>query len=861
ARYWETISITDSAIHGDATEARVTADSYVAEDFGSVRDSSGFVFENNTVSNYNFGLRVMETTDVTIGNNDFNSLQGDPIQLGGVQGVDIMGNHIHDLLGSDHSLNHMDMIQLWSANTTLVSKDIHIADNIFDSGDGAATQSIWMRNERVDQSGGSDPDLYYSNIVIENNVIYNGHVHGIAVGETDGLVISNNTLITNTQSSFIAGNGTENTTTDPGIFVASSSTGVVITDNITSAEPTAPEGSTVSGNYIIDYINESAENYVGSVFMNAEDGGGLSLNDLLLNPDGPLGDAHIGAGASQFDPTPDTLTPIAVVDKVDGQESVLRFSAKFTADADGLVGATDALYTWTFEDGRVFHGQTVDVAFDETGPKDYVLTVKTADESASVDKVALVEDPMLFSLNAQAGIVTDTSVNKVSFMAEDVSDAINITEGKTFEVTRDNAGLFSRDQFTLKFDLKSAHPLVSVGTIAFIHQSWKLAMNANGDLAFSMETVQGKHYQLITSGAGLNDSKWHNVAVSFDGIAGNLAIFVDDEKISETEAFGTTKGKEYWGLVFGDPWSDEVFTGQINNIEMTADPYSPELSSDSGAIGGLDPNTTTLDGSLDPVLAGEFSGIPGVIEGTLKGDKLHGSENADTIYGNGGRDWIYGNGGDDLIYLGDEDWGSAFGGQGDDTIYGASANDKLFGEDGNDSLFGGDGNDLLSGGAGNDFLSGGAGRDVLLGEAGDDFLIAGGSDDFGKLDGGAGNDILLGGDGRDFLLGGDGNDILNGAKGNDDLTGGSGKDQFVFEEGSDYDRILDFDAAEDTIVLKGLGFSTLEELFSKMFDNHGNLIINLDGSEGEFSWTDSDYVQLMGINLDDLDHSNFLLVA
>lgn len=63
-----------------------------------------------------------------------------------------------------------------------------------DIGEGDKTQSIFMRNDLVDR-GLAGEEMYYQNILIEGNVILNGHKHGITVGETDGLIIQNNTIL------------------------------------------------------------------------------------------------------------------------------------------------------------------------------------------------------------------------------------------------------------------------------------------------------------------------------------------------------------------------------------------------------------------------------------------------------------------------------------------------------------------------------------------------------------------------------------------------------------------------------------------------------------------------------------------
>lgn len=107
--------------------------------------------------------------------------------------------------------------------------------------------------------------------------------------------------------------------------------------------------------------------------------------------------------------------------------------------------------------------------------------------------------------------------------------------------------------------------------------------------------------------------------------------------------------------------------------------------------------------------------------------------------------------------------------------------------------------DTLNGTAGEDKLSGGLGNDTLNGLDGHDILDGGLGND--RLNGGIGHDVLFGGLGNDILNGGDGNDILFGGLGDDMLTGGNGADLFHFGRLEGSDRILDFDVAQDSIVL------------------------------------------------------------
>ncbi|WP_166041000.1 cadherin domain-containing protein [Sphingosinicella sp. YJ22] len=117
--------------------------------------------------------------------------------------------------------------------------------------------------------------------------------------------------------------------------------------------------------------------------------------------------------------------------------------------------------------------------------------------------------------------------------------------------------------------------------------------------------------------------------------------------------------------------------------------------------------------------------------------------------------------------------------------------------------FGGNGNDVIATGAGEDFLYGGNGNDALSGGDGHDLLAGDNGND--SLSGGSGNDVLLGGNGNDLLDGGAGRDNLHGGNGNDRMSGGEGPDSFWFARGGGNDTILDFDVAEDRLVLNGVG--------------------------------------------------------
>jgi Ca2+-binding RTX toxin-like protein len=193
-------------------------------------------------------------------------------------------------------------------------------------------------------------------------------------------------------------------------------------------------------------------------------------------------------------------------------------------------------------------------------------------------------------------------------------------------------------------------------------------------------------------------------------------------------------------------------------------------------------------------------------------------------------------------------------------VAGGLGADHVLGLQGDDTLLGGTGGDLLGGGKGRDRLEGGAGDDTLFGGRGDDLLIAGAGRN--ELQGNRGGDTILGGGEGDLLRGGkDGDSIRGGAgldtihagKGGDTLAGGDGADSFHFKAGDEENLVLDFDLAEDVILLAtDLGLDAEAALARLGTDDEGNAVIDL-GHETQ--------VTLAGIDPAALTLDHFLVLG
>ncbi|MBN2905815.1 MAG: right-handed parallel beta-helix repeat-containing protein, partial [Rhodobacteraceae bacterium] len=186
----DNVTIKNSVFLGD-----VNADDDLGTAQGlNVSGSSSITLENNEFSTWHRALIVTDSSDLTVTGNDVHSCRSDGMDFAAVQNLLLEGNYIHDFLGTDDPGDHRDFIQFWTNGTDVPSTDVTIRGNVLDMGDGSWAQSIFIRNEEVD-NGRAGAEMYYQNFLIEDNYISSMHLHGITVGETDGLIVRNNTLI------------------------------------------------------------------------------------------------------------------------------------------------------------------------------------------------------------------------------------------------------------------------------------------------------------------------------------------------------------------------------------------------------------------------------------------------------------------------------------------------------------------------------------------------------------------------------------------------------------------------------------------------------------------------------------------
>ena len=281
------LTIRNSLVHGDlAREISAEEDGLPWAQGLNFNGGSNITIENVEITLFHRGMVMGGVDGATIRNNDLHGIRVDGMDFVQMQDTLIEGNHIHDFNRSRLRSDHSDMIQFWTRGSTRPSINIIIRGNLLNSGIGSGTQSIFMRNEEVD-NGRAGEEMFYQDILIEENVIINGHLHGITVGETDGLTIRRNTLLRNQNSA--RGENRGRTVTIPGINIAGSSKNVAILDNIAARFPEPAPDRWVEGNLQVQDISPLQPGYYHRLFAAALLGDPRELENFIYLPEVGLG--------------------------------------------------------------------------------------------------------------------------------------------------------------------------------------------------------------------------------------------------------------------------------------------------------------------------------------------------------------------------------------------------------------------------------------------------------------------------------------------------------------------------------------------------------------------------------------------
>jgi hypothetical protein len=263
-RACRSLTIRNSVFDGDVPRGLSPEDDGVGYGIGlSVPEGRDVSILDNRIQGFNRGLVMGRGSNVVITGNRLVGMRLDGMNFVAMQETRIEGNHLHGFRRSKLKPGHSDMIQFWTNGSETPSTGITIRGNLLLAGDGDHTQSIFMRNDMVDR-GLAGPEMFYRDILIEENVILNGHLHGITLGETKGATIRRNTLLRDPVFATTANR--ERNVTIPRISVKATSVGVVVADNIAFAVPESRPGWRVEGNLLVQNRGRTEPGFYDRIF-------------------------------------------------------------------------------------------------------------------------------------------------------------------------------------------------------------------------------------------------------------------------------------------------------------------------------------------------------------------------------------------------------------------------------------------------------------------------------------------------------------------------------------------------------------------------------------------------------------------
>jgi len=581
------IVIKNSFFDGDLTHGTETSADGTGTGFGLfVRDSTDVVIQGNDFSHWLRAAVFLDDENLKVLDNNIHDIRSDGFDFAAVQSVLIEGNHFYDFHADRESGDHRDMIQFWTANTTAPSVDVVIRNNTFDIGEGDETQSIFMRNEVVDR-GLVGEEMFYRNILIEENVILNNHLHGITVGETDDLIIRNNSVL-EADSSLSGGLWT------PKINVAESSVNVTIENNAVAGISgfTGQVSWNLLDNALVQNTDKNAPGYYENEFIRSSmDGDSL---DYIVDPDGITAKLSAGASRLQLDTTPDVIRPVFDVSNVLGTENSLVFDAGYTFGPEGPIDESGARFIWDFGDGTGATGLAVRHLYSDAGRYEATLTIVLSDGTTATAQSQIgIRGTDVLSFDAQTGrFLAEGYGTATSIEGSDkASVALNTEQGVDLGGTGTVLSigqvylvpLFGAASFEMTMTLQ-ADTVGSIGEVVRVHDNILLAVAEGGAVSLILKT-DTESVILTTAGVMVNDGADHDIAIVFDGSTGNLEIHVDGQLAGETEVAGIMRSDYPRDLTFGNPWGKTNFDGTLTafDLEVGSRDY-PDYEGDSTAI-------------------------------------------------------------------------------------------------------------------------------------------------------------------------------------------------------------------------------------------------------------------------------------
>lgn len=561
------------------------ADGYGAAFGLGLRWTRDIVIENATFRTFHRGLVTSQSQGITLRDSDFYGMRSDGADFAEVQDLLIEGNHFHDFEHAPDSGDHPDMIQFWTASTASPSTGITIRDNILNAGMGYWTQSLFMRNELVDRKK-AGREMFYRDIEITGNVIINTHLHGITVGETDGLTIRNNTLIRSTTAKGLTQKSDGLAT--PSIRVSAASDKVTIRGNLVATIAGADKRPDwrVSDNLAIDARKRGSALYYDRVFLSALHAASGDLGHYAYRADGAAAQTGFGSPllrpdrvasvlkgkgapaallAAMADPGTGQTAPAAAgligVEPVPGTPNRFRFTAEKTGQKTSPL--------WHLADGQKLQAGAIQVDFPDSGR--HRVTLVSAEGETAVE--VTVPDPRILRLSG-GKIAPKADLPFVRLPEGGMG--LSLGQGKDPVSLPASAlrGFFEARQLAIDLRLKADRASRTPGgEVIRIHGHVALSITPTGAAeAWLHPADSAKPVVLRSPPLRLHDGAWHDIGLRYDADQGEAVLLVDGAVVGRKAAQGPMRPGTSHGLSFGNPFGKKSFDGMLSDLTILATP-------------------------------------------------------------------------------------------------------------------------------------------------------------------------------------------------------------------------------------------------------------------------------------------------
>ncbi|MDO9640847.1 MAG: right-handed parallel beta-helix repeat-containing protein [Pseudotabrizicola sp.] len=572
------LTIRNSLFDGDSAPDDSPGNAAYPTGFGiGVRSSADIRLEGNDIRDFYRGLVVHDTVGMAVVRNDIHSMRMDGMNFSQVEQVLIEENLVRDFTRALDSDDHADMIQFWTTKTERPNRDITIRNNVLNSGLGGYTQSIFMRNEEVD-TGRAGAEMYYRNITIEGNVIINAHMHGITVGETDGLIIRNNSVLHNARSD---GRRQNVSLWTPQVRVAGTSRNVRIENNVLHKISGHERQSdwTVRNNAEVQDRFANQPNHYNALFMAPINGDPRDIGSFRHLPGGAL--AGSGLGAALLDNASTAVLPELDLSGLGPAVRTLPDPDRpnrFTFDiAEGSaktgLDLTGTRAVWDFGDGSHAEGITVSHTFDKPGLFNVALTLTLADGQVQTSSARVTpRRPEVIEYDPRAGTITSFVEENPSVLDIPVQAGSLKLGGGNALITVPRESLtpfFGARSFSLQTRLRTDGGYKAAGVVLHLHKTLIVTISGRGTVDVEFTTETARLLKVSTPPIPILTGDWVDLTIDYSDADQMLRVLVDGKVAAQGRSSGQIRPLEYWGLSLGFAFENRnSFQGEMAHLVL-----------------------------------------------------------------------------------------------------------------------------------------------------------------------------------------------------------------------------------------------------------------------------------------------------